>query len=368
MMPGRHTATLVRTAFAALLLTHSFSAVRGQAPPPPGPDRTIDAAERKLVLDRAMKELDAQYVFPEVAAKMNASLRERLARGEYEPITSGQDFAQALTEHLQAVSHDKHLRVRHSAEPFTAEREASPEERQQQLAGARWNNFGFERVERLPGNIGYIQLFGFAGQDEALPVASAAMNFVANADALIVDLRRNGGGSPRMVAWLTSYLFDDRVHLNDLYWRADNETEEFWTDPKVPGDKFGKTKPVYVLTSNYTFSGAEEFSYNLRNLRRATLVGETTGGGAHPGGRVRLNDHFAMFVPRGRAISPITKTNWEGTGVEPHLKVAAKLALKAAHVAALETLTADPANPRRDRLREVLAEAKKELEALRSGS
>jgi C-terminal processing protease CtpA/Prc len=161
------------------------------------------------------------------------------------------------------------------------------------------------------------------------------MGFLANTDALIVDLRRNGGGRPEMVALLSSYLFDERTHLNDLYWREGNRTDEFWTNATVAGPRYGGKKPVFVLTSKRTFSGAEEFAYNLKALKRATIVGETSGGGAHPGDMQKIADGFAMFVPTGRAINPVTKTNWEGVGVEPDVVVPADQALdKAKELAA----------------------------------
>jgi retinol-binding protein 3 len=147
---------------------------------------------------------------------------------------------------------------------------------------------------------------------------------------MIIDLRENGGGTPKMVALITSYLFDRRTHLNDLWTRSTNTTAEFWTQDTVAGRRFGGEKPVYVLTSARTFSGAEEFTYNLKTLKRATIVGETTGGGAHPVRCRRIDEHFMIGVPFARAINPITHTNWEGVGVEPDAKVPASEALNAA--------------------------------------
>ena len=154
----------------------------------------------------------------------------------------------------------------------------------------------------------------------------------------VAYLRQNGG-NPNLVALVSSYSFgDEAVHLNSLYWRVPDRTDHFYTDPRVEGRRFGPTKPIYVLTSARTFSGAEEFAYNLQTRKRATVVGETTGGGAHPGGGVALPHGLRVFVPSGRAINPITKTNWEGTGVKPDLAVAADAALAAAHKLALERI------------------------------
>jgi len=191
-------------------------------------------------------------------------------------------------------------------------------------------NFGFAKAEVLPGNIGYLEMRVFATGPEAEAAADAAMSRLADADALIVDLRRNGGGDPAMVARVSSYLFEQPTLLNSLHWREGDRTEDFWTTKEVAGKRFGQGKPVFVLTSKRTFSGAEEFAYNLKSLGRATIVGETTGGGAHPGGPQRINDHFSVWVPSGRAINPITKTNREGTGVVPDVAVPADKALERA--------------------------------------
>ena len=179
----------------------------------------------------------------------------------------------------------------------------------------------------------------FADPEVCGPTATAAMNFLANVDALIVDLRDNGGGDPKMVAFVSSYLFSTRTHLNDLWTRKTSSTQEYWT-LEVPGKRLGGEKPVYVLTSKRTFSGAEEFTYNLKNLKRATIVGETTGGGAHPVSGHRVDEHFMIGVPFARAINPVSKTNWEGVGVEPDVKVSAADALSTAQKLAADKLAA----------------------------
>jgi hypothetical protein len=299
----------------------------------------VDAAVRKQVIDGLLERLRAGYVFPETAAKMEAAIREREKRGEYDTVTEGEKLAQLLTDHMREVSRDKHLGVMYSPEPMPESKGDQPSE--EERAGMRRMalrlNCGFEKVERLQGNIGYLELRGFVPADLGAETAAAAMTFLANTDALIIDLRRNGGGEPDMVALMCSYLLEKRTHLNDLYFRPQNTTEQYWSLPHVAGKRY-LNKDVYLLTSKETFSAAEEFAYNLKNLKRATIVGETTGGGAHPGDMQRLSPHFAVFVPNGRAINPITKTNWEGTGVAPDLKVAADRALTTAHLAALKKL------------------------------
>lgn len=340
--------------------------------PPDQPDLTIDAATRSSVIEAALRNLNDYYVFPDIAKKMEQAVKERTGRKEYDQITSAKAFAAALQNHLRAVSNDKHLRVLYSAEalpPDGGHGEPGAEELAKAREFMRTMNFGFEKVERLPGNIGYIDLRGFQPAEFGAETVVAAMNFVANTDALIFDLRRNGGGDPAMVALISSYLFGpEPVHLNDLYFRPTDSTRQWWTLPYVPGKRYGDKKEVYVLTSNRTFSAAEEFTYNLKNLKRATIVGETTGGGAHPGGTRRINEHFAIWVPSGRAINPISKTNWEGTGVKPDVEVPADQALKVAHIALLNRVLAKVTDPeRQEAIKRAIANVEKELDEIKQG-
>ncbi len=302
---------------------------------PPGAKRLgfdIDAATRNSVIDAAMAKLRERYVFAETAEAMATAIDQRRQAGEYDDVTDGPAFAKLLTEHLREVSHDRHLALSFSPVAIPAppgNREPTPESRERYREQMARMNCGFEKVEVLPGNVGYLKFRMFAQPEVCGPTATAAMSFLANVDALVVDMRQNGGGSPAMVAYVSTYLFDKPTHLNDLYTRFDDSTQQWWTLPYVSGERLAD-QPVYVLTSSRTFSGAEEFSYNLKSLGRATIVGETTGGGAHPVRGERLDERFMLGVPFARAINPITKTNWEGTGVEPDVQVPAAEALEKA--------------------------------------
>ncbi|HKX54502.1 MAG TPA: S41 family peptidase, partial [Xanthomonadales bacterium] len=303
---------------------------------------------RDELIEQTVSLMQEIYVFPEVAEKMADAIEQKNFRGEYNQITTLDELTQRLTEDLQAISHDKHLSIRSAPPPTPVPAgapgpENGPHDHSRQLAAFRASNFGFRSVQILPGNIGYVDLRQFAPAEIAGPTAIAAMNFLANSSAIIFDLRQNGGGHPSMIQLISSYLFEERKHLNSFYIRREDKTEEFWTEESVSGPKMVNT-PVYILTSAYTFSAAEEFTYNLKNMQRATIVGETTGGGAHPVDMhvLALGDglYAQLSLPFGRAINPITGTNWEGTGIEPHIATSADQALEVAQLEILKTLSA----------------------------
>jgi hypothetical protein len=312
----------------------------------------VTATEQQAVIDTISRLLNSNYIFPEQAKAMGDFLSTNGKQGVYAAITDPVLFSEQLTSDLQSISKDKHIRVRLNPD-FIKEVKA----KQSQSAGGdeitplmieQWktNNYGFKEVKILEGNIGYIDLRNFFPPQFAGETAAAAMNFVGNCNALIIDLRKNGGGWPEMIQLISSYLFSAKlVHLNNFYFRPANENRQTWTLPYIAG----KRRPdmdVYVLTSKATFSAAEEFTYNLKNLKRATIIGETTGGGAHPGREQIINGRFTVFVPFGRAINPITGTNWEGTGVQPDINVPASEALFTAQQKALEKLAQNQAgNP-----------------------
>jgi C-terminal processing protease CtpA/Prc len=212
------------------------------------------------------------------------------------------------------------------------------EQKQRELEEKRRDNFCFKEIKLLEGNIGYVDLRCFAGAADAGPTAIAVMNFLAYTDAIIFDLRQNGGGSPSMIQLISSYFFPERVHLNSFYIRKSDSTKQFWTQAHVQGPRMSDVD-LYVLTSNYTFSAAEEFTYNLKNMERATIIGDTTGGGAHPiEVKPFQNLSIGMSLPFGRAVNPVTGTNWEGTGIAPHIAVPQEQALDKAHLEALKKL------------------------------
>jgi hypothetical protein len=288
---------------------------------PPGAQfapMTLDEAARSEVVGSVANAFESTYVYPDIGRKTATSLRKHAARGEYSATIYGEIFAKKLTDALREISHDKHAEVQFSY--------FQPEAKSTRMAA---DNCGFEKTEHLPSNIGYLKLDFFADPEVCAATADAAMTFLGDSDALILDLRENHGGRGGMVELIATYLFAGRTHLNDIFSRVENTTKESWTLPYVPGKRF-LDKPVFVLTSKDTFSAAEDLSYVLKNLKRATLVGESTGGGAHPIAVEPIGDHFLVIVPIARSISPITKTDWEGTGVEPDVKTPAAEALEKA--------------------------------------
>jgi hypothetical protein len=297
----------------------------GLVPAGPKPvEIVLDETERGRVIEGAARLLREFYVFPDVAKKTAARLEAQQKRGDYRGITDGKVFAARLSDDLAALGGDKHLGVDYFTEDMPPQEPSSrPHPDPRKVAAS---NCGFEKADHYPPNIGYLKLNTFAEPDICAPTAAAAMNFLADSDTLIIDLRDNHGGAPRMVALISSYLFDDPTHLDDIYDRQKNSTEQSWTFPYLPGKKF-TGKAVYVLTSSRTFSSAEEFSFDLKSLERATLIGETTGGGAHPVAPHRIDGHFFIRVPFGRIMNPITKADWESTGVAPDVAVPATDAL-----------------------------------------
>jgi retinol-binding protein 3 len=312
---------------------------------------TLTRTQKERVIEDLTKLLERFYIFPEISAKMASHVRTRLKKGDYDALNDASQFARTISDDLRSISKDLHLGFSYNPQQADGLRRLASQSEEEArkaneefLAQAKQDNFGFRKVERLQGNVGYLDFRYFASASQAAPTAVAAMNFLANCDAIMIDLRKNGGGDPTQIQFISSYFFSEPTHLNDIYTRSKNVTEHFWTLPYVPGTKLEKAD-LYVLTSKYTFSGAEEFSYNMKNLKRATLIGETTGGGAHPTDQEIVQEKFVLDVPSARAINPVTKTNWEGTGVTPDITVPASEAFDRAYILALEKLAQRAATP-----------------------
>ncbi|KAA6463348.1 S41 family peptidase [Acidobacteria bacterium AB60] len=297
----------------------------------------VDAALRQKVVEGIATNLNEFYVDGPLAKQMGDAITAHLKAGDYDKITDGDQLAAQLHEDLRGISHDKHLRVDFSPFKMPPMGPPSAEDEARFHHDMEQHNCAFDKVEILSGNIGYIKFDGFMDAGFCGATVNAAMTFVAHTDALIFDIRQNGGGQPAMVTLIASYLFAQPTHLIDIYNRHEDSTQQNWTLSYLPGPRLPKV-PVYVLTSKRTFSGAEEFAFDLKNQKRATIVGEVTGGGAHPVSPHLVADYFMVGVPFAKSLDPATKTNWEGTGVEPDVKVAADDALTTAEKLAQEKI------------------------------
>ena len=311
---------LVVGILAAVLLQSPGTALAQQR----GEEIEIDRAWKTAIIDSLCFQLNKSYVFPEVAEKLEKQLRKNLKKKKYDSINTLGAFTQRLTDDMREIAHDGHLWIGSASDEDIRRsqvEEPTDEDRERYILEQAWTNFGFVKVERLDANIGYIKFNRFADASLAGATAVAALNFLSNCDAMIIDLRENGGGHPNLIQLMSSYFFDESTHLNTFYIRESDEYHQFWSQSHVQGKRM-TDMPLFVLTSGRTYSGAEEFTYNMKNLERATIIGETTGGGAHPTNRhIYAEQRVVASVPFGRAMNPITNTNWEGTGVEPHIKV-----------------------------------------------
>ena len=315
----------MRSIYSGVTMAASLAAAIAQPSLPP--PAAFDKATKTEVVSKTGEVLAARYIYPDRADQAKAKIEAALVAGDYDDITEPAAFAQRLTDDLQSITNDKHMRVSYQGGPRPPVAQKTPPTPPSRSSG------GFARVDRLRGNIGYLKVIGFPPASVFNAVADDAMRQLADTDALIIDMRDNRGGSPETVAYLVSFLFDPAksVHVNSIVYRKASTQEftttEFWTKPIASPYL---NKPVYVLTSKRTFSGGEEFIYDVQALKRASIYGETTGGGANPGGGFPVGPRFTIFVPNGRAENPITKTNWEGVGVVPDNPMDEKLAFQAA--------------------------------------
>ena len=328
-----------RVSLASLLLTVTGAIA---ATPPVAPTVEVNRAVRVEVIDTLIAKLNAHYVFPDKAKQVEVVLRKHQREGKYDRVTDGQQLAKQLFDDIDGVIHDKHLFIDASARPVLPD-DAMPPPPQTR---AEWekqvppavlerilaSNLGVEKVDRLSPNIGYLEISSFGPVFLVSDKFAAAMNKLADTDGLIIDLRNNGGGGEDSVALLISYFVDGRTRLNDVWERATGITTQYWAQDKLGGKRYGSKKPVLILAGPETKSAAESFAYQMQALKRAKVIGERTWGAAHAARPYRLNEHFGIFIPSKRPISPITHTNWEGTGVTPDVAAKVNDALAAAKV------------------------------------
>ena len=327
----------------------------------------IDTATQAEIVHCLAQKLEACYIFPDIAKRIAISLNKHLEDGDYTGIFEGEFFALALTMHMQEVNHDEHLWVRWH--PETLPEDEGPlrlnnEWQEQRKLEARLDNFGVHKLERLPGNVGYIDIHYFHRPAWGGDTVISAMDFLAHTQAMIIDLRQCTGGFPGMIALICSYLFgEEPIHLVSIYWRDEEFTQQYWTLPYVPGKHFIDT-PVYVLTSSVTFSGGEMFAIILQSRQRAMVIGGKTDGGANAGASYCLHPHFEVFIPIGRSINPLTGTNWEGSGVIPDIFVPQEQALKVAYRMALESILTKQSESPSEPFGVLVEEAQKALNGL----
>ncbi len=313
--------------------------------------KALEPSDAKSVVQQLIVDLDV-YIFPEKARVLKAYLRDHM--DAYQETTTPEALAAKLTSDMRTVANDKHLAVFYN--PLPPGTEAAPsrndDEKMHRVEEAR--GFGIRSVARLPGNVGLIDISYFSDDPESFAAMDCAMGLLHGSDALIIDLRRNMGGHPAMVERLLTYLFAGQVQLTSIVWReaGKEHTEEQWTLVYVPGERFAST-PAFVLTSAATFSAGEQVAYDLKTLHRATLIGQTTAGGANPADRAQpLALGFDAFIPTGRAVNPITKTNWDAVGVRPDVESRFADTLLEAYTRALKSAKPAVSEPRLDRSRE----------------
>ncbi|SFC74773.1 S41 family peptidase [Flavobacterium phragmitis] len=303
--------------------------------------RLLDTKDRKAIVSAVKAHIEKSYINLDLSKRMIIELDKNLKSNKYQKITSPIEFSEIVTEDLQSISKDLHLKIRFEPEHIAREKNVISQQAQLEMEKRMALqmaeiNYGFKEVKILDGNIGYLSLNQFADIKYAEETVAAAMNFLSNTSAIIIDLRANGGGVPSMMQLLSSYFFDEKpVLLSDFYERETNEKTQLYSFENVNG-KRSADKPLYILTSKRTFSASEAFTYTLKHLDRATVVGETTKGGANRTKRINIDNGFTISVPYLQPINPVTKTNWEAKGVQPNIETSEKDAFVYAYIDAVK--------------------------------
>jgi hypothetical protein len=295
------------------------------------PAGELTSPYKKSILQKIDSLVEAKYVLADKAKQYAEEFRKRCSSGAYESYTTAEAFAEKVRTDLIAITHDKHTNFRVIKASDVGEKVESNLHHPVRYYRLRMKEHtGFTKLEWIDGRIGFLELRRFNMLSEAREMLGVAMKFLAGADAIIIDIRENGGG---MGDFLSSYFLPHPTQLTGAYYREGNRIEEAWTSGTIEGERMLDV-PLFVLTSRKTFSAAEAFAYDMKVRGRATLVGDSTKGGANDTEYFRLDDQFEMYLSVGSGINPVTKTNWEGIGVIPDILVPASAALDTAIVLA----------------------------------
>ena len=293
-------------------------------------DLHLTTKERTETIQKIERLLTDNYVFADTATKCVEFLQEQIESGSYNDLSHPRAFVRQINSDLSKIHHDPHLRL-----TFVVPEAQRFEDKQPDLAlltrllDRRMDNYGIRDVRILTGNIGYLNLSSFEPPEMSKTGLIAALQLLQNTSAMIIDLRQNVGGNLFTVQFICSYFMVPPKLLFSYYWRRGNYVENYYILDKIPGRRRPDV-PIFILTGPQTFSAAEEFAYSMQIQKRAQIIGERTGGGANPGFVFDISPRFSIFIPTGRAINPVSGTNWEGKGITPDIKVDQDQALNAA--------------------------------------
>lgn len=321
----------------ALVAGLPLTGVSGSEPPTKTsaqlePERIRETVEALCLL------LNQEYFDPAVAARTSEGLRDRLLKGRYVPFTSGESLGKAVTSDMYEMTRDKHLVLSPVVEPLPSKAAHAAIDSTPREVTARRSNFGVQNIEILPGNVGYFRLTAFNRPPEAREAIASAMATLRHADALILDLRDNGGGSSGTVALMASYFFEaPGLPLFEVAPRPPAKVARFDTESAPLQDR-NEQRPVYVLVSQNTWSGGEGLAFILQERRRAEVVGQATPGAGNQGRTHRLNAWFEVTISNGRVRTAFKGGSWEGTGVTPDVAAPPSDALRVAHARAIRGL------------------------------
>jgi C-terminal processing protease CtpA/Prc len=297
-----------------------------------------DLKERNKQILEIADKINKYYIFEDVANQLSKKLKSEIELKTFNDFTDA-EFAKALSTYLTTNGNDLHFNVLYR--PAKEEEKKAVNEKEMlkkyDFINKQWN-YGFEKVTRLDGNIGYIEYTGFPeGNKSAEHILDATMSFVSNTNALIIDLRNNQGGDGKMVELFLSYFFDKKIKLSEGYTRYNNKTTSSYTMQNVKGKKY-LNKPVYILVNNKTISAAEALAYNLQQNKIATIIGDKTYGAANPVKVFFIGNKYHLFIPISIEKNSITNTNWEHKGIDADVKISSEKAFIRTQIIALENL------------------------------